>query len=186
MRPHRGAPAAGRRHPRTTAVPAVLPQVIVTIDEAGHAQITAGGITHLTSAPPGTGDPEEPIDRHHLGAALARIAEQAGGPVRVEVREADGSRYADILQPHPDDPPQSHDREWAAGAVLEGEGFLPGETVLVAVVTTTARAGSDGTVRLPAPPPAPDHVDELVLFGTNSGTILCDPACARTLGRRRP
>lgn len=184
MRPHRGASAADPAHPRAVSVvPAVLPQVIVTIDDTGHARITAKGI-----ARPGTDDPDEPIDRRDLGAVLARVAEQAGGPVRVEVREPDGCRYADILQPQPDpdDPPESHDETPLVHVVVEGEGFLPGEPVLVAVVATTLHADHDGTLRLPAPPPIPRHVDELILFGANSGTILHDTARSWSARRERP
>lgn len=184
MRRHRGAPVADPRHPgAASVVPAVLPQVIVTINDAGHARITADRI-----ARPNINDPDEPVDRRDLGTVLARIAEQAGGPVRVEVREADGSRYADILQPQPepDDPPGPHDATSPVPVVLEGEGFLPGEPVLVAVVATTVLADHDGTVRLPSLPRIPGDVGELILFGANSGTILCDTALSRSVRRRRP
>lgn len=162
-------------------VPAVLPQVIVAVDDAGHARITVDGIGR-----PNINDLDEPVDRRDLGAVLAHIAEQAGGPVRVEVREADGSRYADILQPppEPDDPPEPHDEESPVPVVLEGEGFLPGEPVLVAVVAITVHADHNGTVRVPASPRPPRHVDELILFGANSGTILCDTAPTRSPRRR--
>lgn len=179
MRRRHGAPAADRGHPRAASVvPAVLPQVIVTVDDAGHARITADRI-----ARPNINDPDEPIDRRDVGTVLARIAEQAGGPVRVEVREADGSRYADILQPHPSphDPRDLHVEEPPIQGVLEG--FLPGEPVLVAVVATTLHADHDGTVRLPASPRPPHHVDELILFGANSGTILCDTPVSRSVRR---
>lgn len=169
MRPRRGASNPKQRR----ATPAVLPQVIVTIDHAGHARITVDGIVQA-----GVEGSEEPIGRQGLGAALACVAEQAGGPVRVEVREPNGSRYADILQPHLNsgDPPDPCDATPPTQDVLEGDGFLPGEPVLVAVVATTMHADRDGTVRLPASPAVPGHVDELILFGTNSGTILYDTA----------
>ena len=53
--------------------------------------------------------------------------------------------------------------------MLRAEGFAPGETVLVAVPTTTSiRADADGTVCLLAAPTKPRRLDELILFGVAS------------------
>ena len=161
-----------------SAVPAVLPEVVVTIDDAGQARIVidSGERSDL-------GNSGGPVDRRGLGAALTAIAEQAGGPIRVEVREHDGSRYADILQPRTPEPREDDEPAPAPtgnGPVLRGEGFLPGEPVLVAVVATSIPADADGAVRLPVSPRVPRRVDELILFGTGSGTIVRGTAPARS------
>jgi hypothetical protein len=160
-------------------VPAVLPQVLATIDHIGRAHVSVDGI----------GRPEGPVERDELGKVLTSLAEQAGGPVRVEIREPDGSRYADILQPQParpDDPPSTEESDPPSGqAVLAGDGFLPGEPVLVAVVARTVVADADGTVSLPVAPRMPRKVDELILLGTSSATIVRGTAPARSVRRWR-
>ncbi len=165
-------------------VPVVLPHVLVTVDETGHARITVENTDHRA-----TGCPDGPVGRDELGGSLARIAERIGGPVRVEVREPDGSRYADILQPRSPEPKTDPDQkrdESDEGSLLRGEGFLPAETVLVAVVITTTQAGPDGTaslasLRLPA-----RSGGEIILFGGASGRIVQRqvPVHPRFRGRR--
>jgi len=157
--------------------------MVVTIDDTGQARIVVddirrGGIEHS----------DGPFARSELGAVLAKIADQARGPVRVEVREADGSRYADILQPRTPEPADEDEPEPATsadGPMLRGEGFLPGELVLVAVVATSVAADANGTVLLPVSPRVPRRVDELILFGTGSGTIVRGTAPARSSRRWR-
>lgn len=159
-------------------VPAVLPQVTVTVDERRQARVRLDGIDH----------PDRAVSRDELGGVLAGIAERAGGPVRVEVREPDGSRYADILQPHPPEPAAGVRAGTAvAGVVLRGEGFMAGEPVLVAVVVTTVPAGPDGTVSLTGLPLAARPVGEAILFGSTSGATVRGSLAERTAtsGRRR-
>lgn len=168
-------------------VPAVLPQAIATVDETGHARIAIGNIDRH-----GIDCPDGPVGRDELGAVLARIAEQVGGPVRVEVREPDGSRYADILQPRPPETPGDPERSEASAdePLLTGSGFLPEETVLVAVVVATTQAEADGTasvVDLPLPPGA---TGEVILFGGASGRtvqrrLAVHPRAAGRRWRRR-
>src|SRR5579875_522912 len=83
----------------------------------------------------------------------------------------DGSRYADILQPHHPTPDGSPPGGGEPGddPVLRGEGFLPGETVLVAVVTTTIAADQNGAATLTDSPSLPHQLGDVVLFGSASG-----------------
>ena len=150
-------------------VPVVLPQAVVTVDDSGHARIVVENIDHHA-----IDRPDRSIGRDELGAALGSIAEQIGGPVRVEVREADGSRYADILQPRAPEPTEDPGpSEPATGKpLLAGGGFLPAEMVLVAVVVTTTEAQSDGTAALAALPPAARPGGEVILFGGASGRVV--------------
>lgn len=150
-----------RRLPQPNSVPIVLPQVIVTIDEGGGAQLTVDGIERHG----------EPVERDQLGSVLSDIAEAAGAPVRVEVRESDGTRYADILQPQcrqaaPHQ--EQHARSSAGAPVLLARGFTPGERVLITVLASAIYAEADGAVRLLTAPKTPRGLKELILIGTVS------------------
>jgi hypothetical protein len=168
-RARHGAPDTHLDHLPVVVVPVVLPQAVVTVDDSGHARITVENIDRHT-----IDCPERPIGRDELGAVLAGITEQIGGPVRVEVREPDGSRYADILQPLPPEPTedQAQPETPATEPVLNGGGFLPDETVLVAVVVTTTQAQPDGTASLTALPPRQQRGGEVILFGGASGRVV--------------
>lgn len=158
-------------------VPAVLPQAVVTVDDSGNARIAVENIGHQA-----IDQPDEAIGRDELGAVLASVAEQIGGPVRVEVREVDGSRYADILQPRPLEPPEAPEPSEPA---LTGAGFLPDETVLVAVVVTTTQAQQDGTASLSALPPMARSGGEVILFGGASGRVVQRQLPTAPVARKR-
>lgn len=165
----------------TVLVPVVLPQVVVTVDDTGRARIAVEHIDRRA-----IDCPDGPISRDELGTVLARIAEQVGGPVRVEVREPDGARYADILQPRPPEPkPDTEPKEPDAGPLLRGEGFLPDETVLVAVVVVTVQAQVDGTASVTALPGQARSDREVILFGGASGHVVQRHAPTSPAGRPR-
>jgi hypothetical protein len=164
-------------------VPVVLPQAVATVDGSGNARIVIDNLGRES-----IDCPEGPIGRDELGAVLASIAEQIGGPVRVEVREPDGSRYADILQPRPPEPaehPEQPDPS-VKEPLLTGGGFLADETVLVAVVVATTQAQTDGTASLTALPLPARSSGEVILFGGASGRIIQRrlPVRPRFPGRR--
>jgi hypothetical protein len=164
------APDTGLDRSPAVAVPVVLPKAIATVDETGHARIAVENIDHRA-----IDCPDGPVGRDELGAMLARIAEQVGGPFRVEVREPDGSRYADILQPRPPEPKpdDGHERnEPDEGPLLQGEGFLADETVLVAFVVATTQAHPDGTGSLVDLPLPAGTAGEVILLGGASGRIV--------------
>jgi hypothetical protein len=178
VRARHHAPDARLDESPAVAVPVVLPRAVVTVDDTGDARIVVEHIGHHDAID----SPDGPVGRGELGAVLAGIAEQVGGPVRVEVREPDGSRYADILQPHPPQPrpDTEHERnEPDAGPRLRGEGFLPGETVLVAVIAATTRADKHGAASLTDAPKPPRQTGEVVLLGSASGTIIRGSVPAR-------
>lgn len=168
-RTRHGVPDTHLDRSPAVVVPVVLPQAVVTVDDSGHARIVVENTDHRA-----IDCPEGPVGRDELGSVLARIAEQIGGPVRVEVREPDGSRYADILQPRA--PALTEDPEPCETAgdepLLAGGGFLPAETVLVAVVVTTTKAQPDGTAALIALPHAARSGGEIILFGGASGRVV--------------
>ena len=132
-----------------------------------------------------------PIDRSRLGQVLSAVAEQQGGPVRVELTAADGRVFVDVLnpptRPSPFAPPlppptplpapepiPAHAHASAAHALLEirGAGFVPGEDVQVAAVLGASSAAGDGSARgLVDPSLIGVPVIALALIGGVSGTL---------------
>ena len=75
------------------AVPVVLPLVVITITDDGRMTVTVDGVPF---------EPEPfapPWRREDFAAVLDQLTEQRRSPVRVEVREADGSTFTDIITP---------------------------------------------------------------------------------------
>lgn len=157
-----------RRH-RSTApvVPAVLPQVVVTVAEGGGMRVTLDGAEQAGG----------PLTDTELGSLLASLAERVGGPIRVEVHDPDGTCYADILQPPPTAAPApaletaTDDGLSAEAPMLSAGGFLPGETVAVAPVAMTVTADRHGTITVALPGDLPAG-GEVIVFGTVSATTL--------------
>lgn len=158
-----------RGQPGTSRVQVVLPLVVVRPHSEESVTITVDGQQVSGAA----------MSRAELGQVLGGLAEQAGGPIRVEVHEPDGTRYADIITP----PPAPLDRSTGTvqkrrqrrrhGVEVAGGGFLPGETVLVAVTVRTETAGHTGraTVRLDHRA-TPDGAGSVLMFGAISSTLL--------------
>ncbi|MDQ4113914.1 MAG: hypothetical protein M3306_22875 [Actinomycetota bacterium] len=158
------------------AVPVVLPHVAITIADDGHMTVTVDGVPF---------EPEPfapPWRREDFAAVLDQITEQRRSPVRVEVREADGSTFTDIITPsrrrraesEPDPVPEVPARQPVAELVaLHGEGFVPGEDVAIAVVIAHGDAAPDGTMRglLTADQLAASPTREVILLGRVSGTL---------------
>jgi hypothetical protein len=182
-RAHHGAPEA--HHLDCPTLPAVLPQAVVTFDDTGRARLAINNTDRDA-----IDYPDRPIRGRELGTVLAAIADQVGGPIRVEIREPDGSRYADILEPDTGQrarrPERDGEERSPHHAALCGEGFLPNEQVLVAVVATTLAADAGGTIRLTGPPDPARRVEELILFGEGSGTVVrgAVPGRSTRSGRR--
>ena len=124
------------------------------------------------------------LDRGRGGVArvLDQLTEQRRSPVRVEVREADGTVFTDIITPsrrrrtEPDPEPASEEparRPAAELVALHGEGFVPGEDVAIAVVIAHGDAAPDGTMRglVEAHQLAGTPTREVILLGRVSGTV---------------
>ena len=123
-------------------IPKPLPRVVIAIGEDGTITATVDGKMFLAG----------PIGRDLVGHLIDCIAEQHGGDIHLEVREAD--RAVELLE-------------------LAGEGFIPGEDVAIAVVLREGRADRDGRAyavvdRLAAPRGTTD----VILFGATSGTLV--------------
>lgn len=139
--------------------PVVVPVVEFTVHADGSMTVTVDGAPHT---PP----PFAPAwRRESFPAILDDLAARHATPLRVHVREADGSTFTDIItppRPRTTAQPWNHDQDQAVasavapppgGAVpavlhqVTGAGFVPGEDVAVAIIHAHSDAGSDGTAR---------------------------------------
>lgn len=130
------------------------------------------------------GAPVEPTSRawrrESLPEILERVTASSTVPVRVEVREVDGSVFTDIIAPTRRRPPahaaiEVDEARTAVPELIEvtgTAGFVPGEDVAVAVIVSHSGAAPDGTARalLTLEQAAACATGEAVLFGRISGT----------------
>ena len=118
--------------------------------------------------------PATPTPRDELGRAIAELVVRFASPTRVEVRELDGSVYADILTPNPDEPAALEEAPTPTRPVLvkfTAEGFVPGEDVAIALVLRHTSAAGNGTARALLDQAEQATVTgEVVLLGRISGT----------------
>lgn len=144
-------------------VPPVLPQIIAEVVSDEHVVLTLNG-KRL---------PATPTRRDELGQAIAELVARFASPTRVEVRELDGSVYADILTPDPGNPTVIDEVPTPRPVLVEftAEGFVPGEDVAIALVLRHTSAAGNGTAR--ALLDRAEHASvtgEVVLLGRISGT----------------
>lgn len=167
---------AYRRSTSRPRIPVVLPQVQVTVDDTGTMSVS------IDDEPPT--DDTSGLTRGDLHPLLDRIATERESALRVEIHEPDGTVFTDFHTPQPAATPaptppafpETRDRADAqptvrvsAGTVI-GEGFGPGETVVVAIVVHRTTANDDGTLDLHLPVALLDRTDEdVVLLGEQSG-----------------
>lgn len=154
----------GRRKPAPEIVPAVLPQIIAEVVSEAHIVLTVNGQRI----------PAAPTSRGELGRAIGELVTRLDSPTRVEVRELDGSAWADIITPvTPPSPAPPAPPSAPRPVLLElvADGFIPGEDVAIALVLRHASAAGDGTARavLDRAEQAP-VAGEVVLLGRISGT----------------
>lgn len=128
-------------------VPVVLPVVHVVVSSDGHLEVDVDGTPR---------DLGRRMTRSDLRTALDEITADLGVPLRVEVREADGSTYADIAVPPtgsaPTTAPTAETSPLPAPAALASAGFKPGEDVALAYVVARQPADSDGSAAVNLPP----------------------------------
>ena len=164
---------------RTPRVPVVLPVVQVSFDEADRLQVVVDRQRYDVPTAQAQGG------REAVGDVLEEITDRLG-PVRIEVTEADGSGFTDIVTPRD----QAQPATAAAGAQphqlvavtvprspgeVTGVGFAPGEEVAVAVIIAHQRASADGTLRLRLPPALLTHsTGRLLLVSHTSGAVTLD------------
>ncbi|QSR30786.1 hypothetical protein CFI00_09830 [Nocardioides sp. S5] len=145
-------------------IPVVLSVVHVAIDADGVLEVDVDGVPR---------DSEQGKTRGDLRAVIDEITSDLGAPVRVEVREADGSTFTDVATPptpapavveQPPTPPPP--------PALAGAGFQPGEEVALAYVVVRQNADTEGNASLNLPPALLAATrGGLVLLGMTSRTV---------------
>lgn len=122
-----------------------------------------------------------PWRRSSFGQIIDRATNERTIPARVEVREADGTTFTDIIAPRrrrPSRPqPEPEQASLPVFHTVTGDGFVPGEDVAVAIVTGHTEASGTGTARALIDPArlgsdASGGVVEVLLVGRISGTTI--------------
>lgn len=162
----------------TCRVPVVLPSVEIDIDAHAEVAVTLDGRPYAI--------PDGWSGRSAVGRVVDQITSELEEPVRVTVREADGSVFTDVLTPTPATPVPPTASTTPSTALsagpsvattgvpgeVEASGFLVGEEVAVAVVVAHQSVGADGTARLRLPPALlAGRPGLIVLLGRSSGTV---------------
>lgn len=144
-------------------IPVVLNVVHVAVDADGVLAVDVDGVPR---------DSEQGRTRGDLRAVIDEITSELGAPVRVEVREADGSAFTDVATP-PTPAPTAAERPPAPPPpALAGAGFQPGEEVALAYVVVRQNADANGHASLNLPPALLATTrDGLVLLGMSSMTV---------------
>jgi hypothetical protein len=148
------------------AVPVVLPYVEVRIAPDGDLSITVDREPYAIPAN------VVPAGRPALARVLDDITSLRGSPVRVQVHEADGTVFTDIITPRPAPTTGGSQAVEPRPSRPAASDFVPGEEVSIAIVVTQATADSSGSarVRLPAALMA-KHRGAVVLVGRTSGAV---------------
>ncbi|XPP25598.1 MAG: hypothetical protein ACNYNX_08055 [Leucobacter sp.] len=161
--------------------PVVVPVVEFVIEADGLMAVTVDGVPYLP-------EPFAPgWRRDSFPVILDALTAQYRSPLRVQVREADGSTFTDIITPPRERAaPKPWDSPAPTGVIaqpvrgvqpvlhqVEGSGFVPGEDVAVAVVHAYTDASHDGIVRALLTPEqsAAAVTGEVILLGRVSGTL---------------
>ncbi|HOB78556.1 MAG TPA: hypothetical protein PKK62_00135 [Ornithinibacter sp.] len=156
-------------------IPVSIPLVVLDVREDGTVAVDVDG----KPLDPDSG--AGPWRRSSFGQIIDRATNEGTTPARVEVREADGTTFTDIIAPRrrrPSRPqPAPEQASLPVFHTVTGDGFVPGEDVAVAVVTGHTDASGTGTARTlidPARlgPNASGGVVEVVLVGRISGTTI--------------
>lgn len=155
--------------------PIALPLVLLVVHDDGTLTATLDGAPLVP--------PEEtpPWRRNSLPQIIDQASQDRTRPIRVEVREADGTVFTDLLparprraalEPTPDLEPSAP--ELPRFYEVDGDGFVPGENVAVAVITSHTDATHVGSVRALIDPKPFELMGgvEVVLFGRISGTTV--------------
>ena len=151
----------------------VLPHAVFTLHEDDTMTVTLDG----TPVEPEPFAP--PWQRASFAGIIDALTDQRRIPIRVEVREVDGSVFTDIITParhrapRPEPAPAGGTEPALRLVALHGDGFVAGEDVAVAVIVAHSDAGPDGAARGLLTPDELAHATtgEVALIGRISGTV---------------
>jgi hypothetical protein len=165
------AAAPYRRDDRSTLrVPVVMPLVEVAVDKDGYLTVSLDREPYSADGA---------LQRDDLRGLLDAIAADLGTPLRVEVRENDGSTFTDFVTPkRRAEPTPAARRALASAFGICGGGFAAGERVEVCVVVARRVADDDGTAQLRLPPALLAEHPHVVLVGRTSGTVALSKGVA--------
>lgn len=126
-------------------IPVVLSTVHVEIGADGDLSIDISGVPYAV---------DRRLGRAELRTVLDEITTDLGTAVRVEIRESDGTTYADIATPpeEPRDRDASEPAEQVPVSGLVARGFQPGEEVAIAYVVARKVADGSGRTAVHLPP----------------------------------
>ena len=179
-----GAHLAGMRKNPTSPTPAAsapvsLRSVVLDVQPDGSMTVTINGAPH--PPPENTGA----WSRTMFPQIIDQASDERAVPVRVEVHEADGTSFTDLIPAAPRKPaaaepvPQKKEKRTPGRPVLvevTGDGCVPGEDVAVAVIVSHTDATGDGTARALLDPArfVGSGADEVVLVGRIAGSIVVE------------
>jgi hypothetical protein len=161
-----------RRDDRSTLrVPVVMPLVEVVVDEEGLLTVTLDREPYSADGA---------LRREDLRRTLTDITADLRTPIRVEVREADGTTFTDIITPKQRDTERAPAarRVLASAFGISGDGFTAGEEVEVCVVVARQVAADDGSTQLCLPPALLACHPDVVLVGRISGAVALSGGAA--------
>ena len=161
-----------RRDDRSTLrVPVVMPLVEVVVDEDGLLTVTLDREPYSADGA---------LRREDLRRTLTDITADLRTPIRVEVREADGTTFTDIITPKQRDTKRAPAarRVLASAFGISGDGFTAGEEVEVCVVVARQVAADDGSTQLRLPPALLACHPDVVLVGRISGAVALSGGAA--------
>lgn len=161
--------------PQPEPVPVSIPLVVLDVHEDGTVAATIDGkpLAPESFAPPWR--------RSSFGQIIDRATNNRTTAVRVEVRESDGTSFTDIIAPRRRRATQSKPEPEKPASrpvfhTVEGDGFVPGEDVAIAVITGHTEAAGTGAARALIDPAQlnadASGIVEVLLFGRISGTAI--------------
>lgn len=147
-------------------VPVVLSTVHIQVDSDGRLQVDIDGQPYAE---------DRVLTRKDLRSVVDEITSTIGAAARVEIREADGSTFADIETP-PVEPAagiaEPEPEPITTKPFFSGAGFRPGEEVALAYVVARQFADRDGNAAIHLPPALVSAARTgLVLLGLSSLTV---------------
>lgn len=157
------------------SVPVSIPLLVLDVHEDGT-------VSAIIDGKPVVPEPfAPPWRRSSFGQIIDHATNERTTAVRVEVRESDGTSFTDIIAPRRRRAPQPKPEVETPAPrpvflTVEGDGFVPGEDVAVAIITAHTDASGTGAARaLIDPGQVNSHgsggVVEVLLFGRISGTM---------------